>query len=202
MLHDRPLVALTMGDVAGVGPELIARAWAGESLHALARPFVVGDPVTLRRAVALLGTEATVRTIAEPEEAEPSAWSIPCLKASDQDLSNVRPGIIDARAGRASADFLIEAIDLAMVGRVDAIVTLPLQKESLHLAGVPHPGHTEILAERCGAPEHAMMLYLEAPEGSASAGPGGRPRDLPRRAPEGLRPPDDRLRRGQDPTGR
>jgi 4-hydroxythreonine-4-phosphate dehydrogenase len=169
---DRPLVALTMGDVAGVGPELIARAWADEPLRALARPFVMGDSATLRRAVALLGTGAIVQTIARPEEAEPTARVIPCLDATDQDLSGVRPGRIDARAGRASSDFLIAAIDLAMVGRIDAIVTLPLQKESLHLAGVPHPGHTEILAERCHAPEHAMMLYLEAPEGSPRPGLG------------------------------
>ncbi len=172
MTDDRPLVALTMGDVAGVGPEVIARAWAGGPLHALARPFVVGDSATLRRAVALLETGATVRTIDAPEAADPTARSIPCLDATGQDLSGVRPGIIDARAGRAAFDFLARAIDLAMVGRVDAIVTLPLQKESLHLAGVPHPGHTEILAERCRAPEHAMMLYLDAPEGSGRPGLG------------------------------
>jgi 4-hydroxythreonine-4-phosphate dehydrogenase len=168
----RPLVALTMGDVAGVGPEVIARAWADEPLRALARPFVVGDSGTLRRAVDLLGTGAVVRRIDRPEAAEPSLGVIPCLDATGQDLSGVRPGRIDARAGRASSDFLIAAIDLALLGRVDAIVTLPLQKESLHAAGVPHPGHTEILAERCKAPEHAMMLYLEAPEGSPRPGLG------------------------------
>jgi len=168
----RPLVALTMGDVAGVGPEVIARAWSGEALRALARPFVVGDPATLGRAVALLGTGATVRRIASPEEADPAALSIPCLDATGQDLSGVRPGVVDARAGRAAADFLIAAIDLAMAGRVDAIATLPLQKESLHAAGVLHPGHTEILAERCRAPEHAMMLYLDSPEGSDAPGLG------------------------------
>ena len=133
---------------------------------------MVGDSATLRRAVALLGTGATVRPIDRPEVAEPSSRVIPCLDATDQDLSGVQPGRIDARAGRAAADFLIAAIDLAMVGAVDAIVTLPLQKESLHAAGVPHPGHTEILAERCRAPEHAMMLYLEAPEGSPRPGLG------------------------------
>jgi 4-hydroxythreonine-4-phosphate dehydrogenase len=169
---DRPLVALTMGDVAGVGPEVIARAWAEEPLRGLARPFVVGDSSTLRRAVALLETRAIVRPIASPEEADPSRGVIPCLDATGQDLAAVRPGQIDARAGRASADFLIAAIDLAMAGRIDAIVTLPLQKESLHAAGVPHPGHTEILAERCRVPEHAMMLYLEAPEGSLRPGLG------------------------------
>ena len=161
-----------MGDVAGVGPELIARAWADEPLRALARPFVVGDSATLRRAVALLGTGAVVRPIAGPEEAEPGPGVIPCLDATGQDLSQVIPGTIDARAGRASSDFLVAAIDLALAGRADAIVTLPLQKESLHAAGVPHPGHTEILAERCKASEHAMMLYLQAPEGSPRPGLG------------------------------
>src|SRR6185312_17418330 len=110
----RPLVALTMGDVAGVGPELIARAWADEPLRSLARPFVVGDSSTLRRAVALLGTGATVRPIASPEEAEPTALVIPCLDATGQDLSGIRPGLVDPRAGRAAADFLTTAIDLAM----------------------------------------------------------------------------------------
>jgi len=75
-------------------------------------------------------------------------------------VGGVRPGLIDARAGAAAARWLIEGIDLALAGRVDAIMTLPLHKESLHLAGVRHPGHTEILAERCGVAEHAMMLYL------------------------------------------
>ena len=170
--NPRPTVALTMGDVAGIGPEVIARAWAEEPLRSLARPFVVGDSATLRRAVALVGSHASVQTIDVPEQATPSAQVIPCLDAARDDLSTIAPGLIDARAGRASADFLLSAIDLAMAGRVDAIVTLPLQKESLHAAGVPHPGHTEMLAERCGVPEHAMMLYLEAPPGSPRPGLG------------------------------
>jgi 4-hydroxythreonine-4-phosphate dehydrogenase len=169
---NRPLVALTMGDVAGIGPEVIARAWVDEPLRSLARPFVVGDSVTLRKAIALLGSGTTVQAILSPEEAEPSSKVIPCLDATDQDLSDIRPGRIDPRAGRASADFLVKAIDLAMLGRIDAIVTLSLQKESLHAAGVLHPGHTEILAERCHSPSHAMMLYLEAPPGSPRPGLG------------------------------
>ncbi len=172
MPNPRPLVALTMGDVAGVGPEVIARAWAGSELLRLARPVVVGNSATLRRAVALLGLKLEVRSIADPEAAEPGAGSIPCIDATRDDLGSVRAGVVDARAGRAAADFLGAAIDLALAGRVDAIVTLPLHKESLHLAGVEHPGHTEILAERCGAPDHAMMLYLAHAEGSRRPGLG------------------------------
>ncbi len=86
-------------------------------------------------------------------------------------VAGVRPGVVDARAGGAAAAWLVAAIDLALAGRVDAIVTLPLHKESLHRAGVPHPGHTEILAERCGVPDHAMMLYLP-PEATGADGLG------------------------------
>lgn len=170
--ENRPLVALTMGDVAGVGPELIARAWSAGSLLAIARPIVVGDAATLRRAVGLVGGRMSVEIVHEPEHAQPSDLIIPCLQATDQDLSGVRAGHVNAQAGRAASDFLVAAIDLAMLGRIDAIVTLPLHKESLHLAGVPHPGHTEILAERCGAAEHGMMLYLAHHGDLASRTPG------------------------------
>ncbi len=71
------------------------------------------------------------------------------------------PGAVDRRAGRAAYAFLNSAIDLALAGRIDAITTLPLNKHALHEAGIRHPGHTEILAERCNTPDHAMMLYLE-----------------------------------------
>ncbi|MDB5351614.1 MAG: 4-hydroxythreonine-4-phosphate dehydrogenase [Planctomycetota bacterium] len=160
MRENRPLVALTMGDVAGIGPEVIARAWGESPLRTLARPFVVGDAEILRRAVAWVGGTAEVVSIAEPETAEPSFHSIPCLDASDQRLDDVPVGRVDARAGRAAYDFLITAADLALAGRVDAITTLPLNKESLSAAGIAHPGHTEILADRCGVRDHAMMLYL------------------------------------------
>ncbi len=82
------------------------------------------------------------------------------------------PGRVDARAGKGAFDFLIAAIDLARAGRIDAIVTLPLNKEALWLAGVPHPGHTEILAERCGVSDFSMMLYLGPPVVEGPAGLG------------------------------
>jgi 4-hydroxythreonine-4-phosphate dehydrogenase len=161
----RPLVGLTMGDVAGIGPEVIARGWADPRLHALARPLVIGDPIVLERALNLVGgpMRPRVQVVQAPEDADPSAVLIPCLDVPGDhgNLSDVAPGRVDARAGRAAFDFLAMATDLALKGRIDAITTLPLNKQALHQAGVSHPGHTEILAERCGVPSHAMMLYLE-----------------------------------------
>ena len=168
----RPLIALTMGDVAGVGPEVIARAWGEPAFWELARPVVVGSGKILERALALVGSKAKVQSITDPREAESSDSLVPCLEGTRVDLAGVADGTIDARAGRAAADFLTTAIDLALAGKVDAIATLPLNKESLHAAGVRHPGHTEILADRCGVHEHAMMLYLEPPLACGPAGLG------------------------------
>jgi 4-hydroxythreonine-4-phosphate dehydrogenase len=148
---------ITMGDVAGIGPEIIARAWP--ELVALGRPIVVGDPSWLARGLELVGRPGRVQRVERPDAARPEANVIPCLTATDQDLSGVRVRGVSAAAGRAAYDFLCRAIDLTLAGEADAIVTCPLHKEGLHAAGVPHPGHTEILAERTGAKSHAMLLH-------------------------------------------
>jgi 4-hydroxythreonine-4-phosphate dehydrogenase len=161
-----------MGDAAGVGPEVIARAWAELALWELARPFVIGQVKVMERALGLTGTQASVEPIANPEEAMPGPSVIPCMDVTGPDLSDLKPGRVDARAGRAAFEFLVTAIDLALAGRVDAITTLPLNKESLRAAGIAHPGHTEILGERCGAADQAMMLYLGPPGVLARGGLG------------------------------
>jgi 4-hydroxythreonine-4-phosphate dehydrogenase len=104
-----------------------------------------------------------LQVVESPEDARPTRSTIPCLpvRGSFGDLGDVRPGRVDRRAGRAAYEFLATAIDLALARRIDGITTLPLNKQALNEAGVSHPGHTEILAERCGVPDHAMMLYLE-----------------------------------------
>jgi 4-hydroxythreonine-4-phosphate dehydrogenase len=173
----RPLLGLTMGDVAGIGPEVIASGWLDPRLHALARPLVIGDPAVMTRALELAAPDEAIRVqlVSTPEEAEPSRLVIPCLSVPGEhgDLSRVEPGTVDPRAGRAAFDFLTTAIDLALAGRIDGITTLPLNKQALHQGGIDHPGHTEILAERCGVPDHAMMLYLETESTNTARGGSG-----------------------------
>jgi 4-hydroxythreonine-4-phosphate dehydrogenase len=174
--QERPIVALTMGDVAGIGPEVIAKGWGDPRLHNLARPLVVGDAGVLRRAVELVGGRAEVQQIDDPERAEASPGLIPCLASASTmergDLTGVTPGALDPRAGRAAYEFLVQAIDLALAGRIAAITTLPISKKSLSMAGVHYPGHTEILADRCQAPDHAMMLYLATGDESPASSQG------------------------------
>jgi 4-hydroxythreonine-4-phosphate dehydrogenase len=149
---------ITLGDVAGIGPEIVARAWP--ELLPLCHPVIVGDPLWVRRGLELAGASARVRVIAHPREAEAAADVLPCLHGSDQGLSRVEPGRVSAAAGRAAYDFLCRAIDWTIAGDADGIVTAPLHKEGLHAAGLPYPGHTEILAERTGVQEFAMVLAV------------------------------------------
>lgn len=167
----KPFVAITMGDPAGIGPEVIVRAWSVPAVHQQCRPFVIGHPQILRRAINLVGSRTAVREIVSPADAQPSAERIDCLATGADDVLDAPAATIDARAGHAAYLALMEAIDLAQAGTIDALVTAPLHKAALHQAGHRYPGHTELLAERCGVRDFAMMLYLAS--GDQVRGPAG-----------------------------
>jgi 4-hydroxythreonine-4-phosphate dehydrogenase len=162
----KPCLLITMGDVAGIGPEIIARAWP--ELLPLSRPVVVGDAGWLQRALDLVGSAAQIVSVQHPRQAESAADRVPCLPGSPESLGEVKVGRVSALAGQAAYDFLCRAIDLTLAGEADGIVTAPLHKEGLRAAGIPYPGHTEILAARTGTSRFAMMLFCQGP-----ALPGG-----------------------------
>lgn len=149
---------MTVGDAAGIGPEIIVK------LHAegLAAPCVVyGDVGALTRACAFLNLPLTI-TVLNADDPLTGHYQAPgCMfvRPTTPALPTDLPfGVVSAQAGKASVDALLMAIEDAMAGRVRAIVTAPLNKESMHAAGVDFPGHTEILAARSNTPHVAMML--------------------------------------------
>ncbi len=153
-----PAIGLTMGDAAGVGPEVIAKTLAGGDYYERCRPLVIGDASIMRRAVALVGSPQSVRTIDDL-----AAWTPDARVLDIVDLTLLRDdevpfGVLSARAGDAAFRYLARANDLALGGWVDALCTAPLNKEALHAGGHLYPGHTEILAELSGTREFAMML--------------------------------------------
>ena len=139
-------IAITMGDSAGIGPEIIAAAWNQLQTISDCRGIVYGHPEIMRRAAVL----RKVNT------------DIDCVNCCSNDVLDVFPGTIDARAGNAAYSAIRRAIDDAKKHAVDAVVTAPIHKAALHLAGHHYPGHTEIFAEQCGIENYAMMLYLGA----------------------------------------
>lgn len=160
---NRPLVAWTLGDVAGIGPEIALKAWQDPELHASSRMLIVGSECVLRTQAEALGVSVAIRRF-DPCDLEAAARAsgsntLVCVDPSPVDVGSLAPGRIHPNAGRASYDYLVAAVDWALAGRIQAVVTLPIHKESLRAAGIPYPGHTEILAERTGAERYGMMLY-------------------------------------------
>jgi 4-hydroxythreonine-4-phosphate dehydrogenase len=154
------LIAVTMGDPAGIGPEIIARAFGEEDFRKHNRAIVVGDAGILERAARLLDLALRANVVAEPEDAAFEPDSVDVI--SETELPEDLPfGELDARAGDAAFRYVERATHLASEGRVGAIATAPLNKEAMHLAGHKYPGHTEILAELTGTKDYAMMLVTD-----------------------------------------
>ena len=151
------LMAITMGDPAGIGPEIIAKAFVRSRVRR-GRWLVVGDPGMMRRAVGIVGTSLQVHPIERPEDGLYDPATIDVLGLPNLHLDNLEFGQVSAVGGHAAFEAVRTAIELAMAGRVDAVVTAPIHKEALHLAGHDFPGHTEIFAHYTGTPEVAMML--------------------------------------------
>src|SRR5689334_7350309 len=130
-------IAITMGDACGIGPEIIAKLFADDK--ALPPMIVIGDKGILERAVRLLALPIMVKTIDSPEEFDPVANTMHVISLSQ--LPDDLPfGQLDARAGKAAFDYICTAIDLALGHRIRAIVTAPINKESMRLAGFQYPG--------------------------------------------------------------
>jgi 4-hydroxythreonine-4-phosphate dehydrogenase len=153
-----PRIAVTLGDPAGVGPEICLRLLADPSIAAACRPIVFGSASLLRRVAARTGLPAPERIVASVEEADQG----PCvLDLGGLDADAVEPGRVAAVCGHAAFEACVAAIDAALAGRVAAVATAPACKEALHAAGHRYPGHTEIFAERLRAPRTCMMQYSE-----------------------------------------
>ncbi len=158
-----PRIAVTVGDPAGVGPELCLRLLADPAVAAFCTPVVFGDAALLRRVARHLGWPEPGRGINR------NMWGLDwagvnvpvVLDLALRNAEAVVPGVISAACGKAAFDAFTFAIDEALAGRVDAVATAPLNKESLHAAGFPFPGHTEILAARTHAPRSCMMLTAD-----------------------------------------
>jgi len=164
MHSNNPKLALTLGDPAGIGPEIIVAGWHDIISKIPCKPIVYGHPEFLVRAMKLRGIKHEIQIIETPNQAEPSEEQIPCINTSSDDVLSIRSGEIDARAGEAAYHSIVTATVHALLKKVDALVTAPINKKSLNLAGCHHPGHTELIAERCGVTNFAMMLYIASSE--------------------------------------
>ena len=142
-----PLIAITMGGPAGVGPEVCLQLLANPEVRAFATPVIYGDLGILQRCAAKTGLPAP----------EPS--SVRNLTLFDD--TGFEPGVVSAKTGAAGYGYVLASIESAMAGEVAAVATAPLNKEALRAANVPYPGHTEIFADKTGATRACMFQYSD-----------------------------------------
>ena len=155
----KPILAITMGDPAGIGPEITVKALSDPALAELCQPIVIGDAGILQAAAGVTGhTELVIRPIHKLNEASFAPKTINILDMGVMAFPALQPGVVSAQAGDAAFQYVKKAIELALDQQVDATVTNALNKEALNLAGHHYSGHTEIYAELTKTKKYTMML--------------------------------------------
>lgn len=154
----KPLVAVTLGDPAGIGPEIIARSIADQATFDTANCLVVGDRKIMEKAVAFTGVPLEIKVVRDPAEGEYRFGVLNLLDLDNIDMDYFAFGKISAMCGKAAFDYIEKSIVLAMEKKVDAVATAPINKESLHAAKIDYIGHTEIFGALTGTDDPLTMF--------------------------------------------
>lgn len=154
-------IAITMGDPAGIGPEIIAKMFVKEDLYKYCDVFVIGDIMPMLSAQRKISKKIGIKLIKNDLKIKRQKYIINLLDLKQVNFNKIITGESSAEAGLASYKYLINTINLAKKKKIDGIVTAPINKHSLHLAGLKYQGHTEILARFSNTKNYAMMLMSE-----------------------------------------
>jgi 4-hydroxythreonine-4-phosphate dehydrogenase len=161
MEYRLPIIGISMGDPAGIGPEIAAKALANPKTYEKCRPLVTGDASAMEEAVKIAKVSLKVNPIAKPSQAKFEFGTLDVIDLKDVDVARLQYGKVSAMGGKAAFDAVKKVIELAMADEVDATVTGPLNKEALNLAGYHYTGHTEIYADFTKTKDYTMMLAEE-----------------------------------------
>jgi 4-hydroxythreonine-4-phosphate dehydrogenase len=160
MTNRRPTLAVTMGDPAGIGPEIAVRALLDPEVRAACRSFLIGDARIFANALSVCGLTASLNQIPGPESLADAPNVIDLIHQETADPAVLQMGKVQALGGHAAFASIKTSIELAMAGRIDGVATTPINKESLKAAKIPFIGHTEMFAEFTGAAEEMTMFTI------------------------------------------
>lgn len=158
MSYKKPIIAITMGDPASIGPEIAVKALLESKIYAISNPLLVGDASVFANIISLLKLNAELNIIENVSDAKFELGIIDIIDLKNADVNQIKFGEISAMAGGSSFESVKKVIELAMAGEVDATVTGPINKKSINEAGHHYAGHTEIYAHYTGTKKYAMLL--------------------------------------------
>jgi 4-hydroxythreonine-4-phosphate dehydrogenase len=154
----RPYIGVTMGDPAGIGPEITCKVFADRSIYDYSRPLVIGETNCLNEGMKGARIQLALNSIKDVSQAKFTPGMIDVVNLRNIDLRSLRMGEAQAMAGKASVEYIIESVKLALSGKIDAIVTGPINKLAMNMSGYKYPGHTELLADLTKSENYAMLL--------------------------------------------
>jgi 4-hydroxythreonine-4-phosphate dehydrogenase len=157
-MEERPIIAITMGDPVGIGPEIIPKALVESSIYETCRPLVLGDVTLITAASDRLNTAFRIHAVDSPEAGIYQHGTIDVIGLSELDCSGLEHGHPTRETSGAMVAYVNQAVDWALEGRVQGLATCPINKLAMRMAGVEYDGHTELLAERTKTSDYIMML--------------------------------------------
>ncbi|PIC70220.1 4-hydroxythreonine-4-phosphate dehydrogenase PdxA [Sporosarcina sp. P16b] len=160
MTNERKIIAIPMGDAAGIGPEITVKSLAKQEIYEMCNPLVVGDANVIKKAIGVTETGLHVNIISDPKDGKYEFGTVDVLDMNNIDINSLQPGKVQAQCGQAAFEFIKKSVELAMTDEVAAIATTPINKESLKAANVPYIGHTEMLEDLGGAPDPLTMFQV------------------------------------------
>ncbi len=157
----RPLIGISAGDPAGIGPEITAKALSLPEIYDICRPLVVAEAEMMKDAVKFSGLDGKIHAVSSPGKGRYELGGIDVLDMRNINAQSIRHKVVSSECGRASIEYVKKVIELAMSGQIDATVSGPINKEAINRAGFHYPGHTEIYADLTHTKDYAMMLIHE-----------------------------------------
>lgn len=160
-MTNRKIIAIPMGDAAGIGPEITVKSLAHKEIYDLCYPLVVGDAKVIEKSISVTETGLKVNVVSTPAEGKYEFGTIDVLDLNNIDIEALQPGQVQAQCGKASFEYVEKSVRLAMADEVAAIATTPINKESLKAANVPYIGHTEMLEDLAETPDPLTMFQVK-----------------------------------------
>ena len=158
MYMEKPIIAVTMGDPAGIGPEIVAKSIADKATFDVARCIVIGDKKVMEKAIEIVGADLKVNVVESPADGDYSYGVLNMIDLDNIDMSRFEYGKINAMCGQAAFDYIKKSIEITMDKQADAVATTPINKESLHAAEIAFIVHTEIFGALTGTADPLTMF--------------------------------------------
>ncbi|SEN54847.1 4-hydroxythreonine-4-phosphate dehydrogenase [Terribacillus saccharophilus] len=159
-MTERAIIAIPMGDPAGIGPEITMKSLTKQEIYDVCKPLVIGDTAVIKKAIEIVEANLEVNEVSSPTEGKYELGTVDVINLDNIDIDTLEYGQVSAQGGQGAFEYIKKSVELAMDGQVQALATTPINKESLKAAKVPYIGHTEMLEDLAGSDDPLTMFEV------------------------------------------